>query len=87
MEQNLSQTEFLEAYKKVALAVATYLRQKPMTVAHTEKVFDGTSISNLLKDKHALDLVCYPLMIPSQSLCVKSFGKCKSNINNVSIHI
>ncbi|KAG0504941.1 hypothetical protein M758_N007000 [Ceratodon purpureus] len=55
-EQGLGQLEFADAYRKVALAVAMYMREKPMTVAHTEKVFDGTSISNLLKDKHALDL-------------------------------
>lgn len=28
-----------------------------MAVAHSEKVFDGSSITNLLKDKATLDLV------------------------------
>jgi hypothetical protein len=86
-EQNLGQFEFLDAYKKVALAVAKYMREKPMSVAHTEKVFDGTSISNLLKDKHALDLVCCFLVIPSRSLGMEFFGKCGSETSPVSWHV
>lgn len=56
-EQELSQVQFVDAYRKITLAVASYIRSNPMSVAHTEKVFNGTSISDLLKDKHALDLV------------------------------
>lgn len=59
-EQGLNQAQFVDAYKKVVLAVAAFMRNQPMVVAHSDKVFDGTSISNLLKDKHALDLVSIP---------------------------
>lgn len=55
-EHPLNQAQFVDAYKKVALAVASFMRNQPMMVAHSDKVFDGTSITNLLKDKHALDL-------------------------------
>lgn len=57
MEQDLDQTQFVDVYRKAVLAVVKYLKAKPLTVAHTEKVFDGSSISNLIKDKKALDLV------------------------------
>ena len=53
-QQDLDQTQFVDAYKKVVLEVAMSIRQKPLTVAHTDKVFDGSSISALLKDKQGL---------------------------------
>lgn len=56
MEQELDQTQFVDVYRKAALALVKYLKAKPVTVAHTEKVFDGSSISHLIKDKKALDL-------------------------------
>lgn len=55
-QQDLDQTQFVDAYKKVVLEVAMSIRQKPLTVAHTDKVFDGSSISALLKDKQALNV-------------------------------
>ena len=57
MEQELDQFQFVDVYRKVSLALAKHLHAQPMTVAYTEKVFDGSSISQLIKDKHALDLV------------------------------
>jgi len=57
-QQELNQAQFVDAYRKVTLAVATYMRGTPLMVAHSDKVFDGTSITSLLKDRHALDLVC-----------------------------
>lgn len=55
-QQLLDQEQFADAYKKVTLSVASYMKGTPMMVAHSNKTFDGTSISSLLKDKHALDL-------------------------------
>lgn len=55
-QQEVNQSQFVDVYRKVTLALARNLQEKPLTVAHTEKVFDGTSISQLIKDKHALDL-------------------------------
>jgi len=54
--QELDQFQFVDVYRKVSLALAKHLHVQPLTVAHTEKVFDGSSISQLIKDKHALDL-------------------------------
>lgn len=56
-QQELNQSQFVDAYRKVTLAVATYMRSSPMMVAHSDKVFAGQGITNLLKDQHALDLV------------------------------
>lgn len=75
-QQDLDQTQFVDAYKKVVLEVAMSIRQKPLTVAHADKVFDGSSISALLKDKQALNVVRFVetpiiytvLMIQSQSV-------------------
>jgi len=55
-QQELNQSQFVDAYRKVTLAVATYMRSSPMMVAHSDKVFAGQGITNLLKDQHALDL-------------------------------
>ena len=57
-EQEMNQIAFVEAFKKVVISVAQSMRQQPLTVAHTEKVFDGSSITSLLKDRQSLDLVC-----------------------------
>lgn len=57
MEQELDQSQFVDVYRKAALALVKFLKAKPVIVAHTEKVFDGSSISHLIKDKKALDLV------------------------------
>lgn len=55
-EQELNQSAFVEAFKKVVISVAQSMRHQPLTVAHTEKVFDGSSITSLLKDRQSLDL-------------------------------
>lgn len=57
VEQELDQVQFVDVYRKVVFALAKFLRDKPLTAAHTEKVFDGSSIRQLIKDKQALDLV------------------------------
>ncbi|MCO5606883.1 hypothetical protein L7F22_061074 [Adiantum nelumboides] len=51
---NLSQDEFLAAYRKSLLSLASLMKEKPVTVAHTEKCFDGTTISRFLKDESVL---------------------------------
>nr|XP_024376330.1 uncharacterized protein LOC112282653 isoform X2 [Physcomitrium patens] len=56
VKQDLDQFQFVDVYRKVALAVARQMQNKPLTVAHTEKIFDGKLIGTLLKDKAALDL-------------------------------
>jgi len=54
-DQSFNQTEFVDVYRKAVLALAQCLREKPLTVAYSEKIFDGSSITALLKDKPALD--------------------------------
>jgi len=62
-DQSFNQTEFVDVYRKAVLALAQCLREKPLTVAYSEKIFDGSSITALLKDKPALDAVSIqPLM-------------------------
>jgi hypothetical protein len=56
-DQSLNQYDFVEVYRKAVLALAECLKGSPLTVAHTEKTFDGSSITALLKDKPALDAV------------------------------
>lgn len=56
-DQSLNQYDFVEVYRKAILALAECLKGNPLTVAHTEKTFDGSSITVLLKDKPALDAV------------------------------
>ncbi len=56
-DQSFNQTEFVDVYRKAVLALAQCLREKPLTVAYSEKMFDGSSITALLKDKPALDAV------------------------------
>lgn len=56
VEQDLDQTQFVDVYRKVVLALVKFLKDKPVSVAHTENVFDGASIRQLIKDKQALDL-------------------------------
>jgi len=58
VERDLDQVQFVDVYRKVVLALVQFLREKPLSVVHTEKVFDGSSISQLIKDKQALNLVC-----------------------------
>jgi len=54
-DQSLNQYDFVEVYRKAILALAECLKGNPLTVAHTEKTFDGSSITVLLKDKPTLD--------------------------------
>ncbi len=56
-DQSFNQTEFVDVYRKTVLALAQCLREKPLTVAYSEKIFDGSSITALLKEKPALDAV------------------------------
>ncbi|KAI5084597.1 hypothetical protein GOP47_0000766 [Adiantum capillus-veneris] len=51
---NLGQEEFLAAYRQSLLSVASLMKEKPVTVAHTEKCFDGLSITTFLKDESVL---------------------------------
>jgi hypothetical protein len=54
-DQSLNQYDFVDVYRKAVLALAECLKGNPLTVAHTEKTFDGSSITALLKDKPTLD--------------------------------
>lgn len=56
-DQSLNQYDFVDVYRKAVLALAECLKGNPLTVAHTEKTFDGSSITALLKDKPTLDAV------------------------------
>eukprot|EP00250_Pteridium_aquilinum_P003232 c13548_g1_i1 orf=233-1315(-) len=52
--KDLSQEEFLAAYRRSLLSIASQMKEKPVTVAHTEKCFDGSSIATFLKDRSVL---------------------------------
>lgn len=85
MEQELDQTQFVDVYRKAALALVKYLKAKPVTVAHTEKVFDGSSISHLIKDKKALDLVSD--RSSSQSTRIMHFLSSYYSLNYLSVKL
>lgn len=53
----VTQETFLEEFKKVALSVVDYLKEKPVIVAHSENTFDGSGIKRLLSNKFELDKV------------------------------
>lgn len=54
-ERSVSQEEFVEAFRNVVLEVASRLEKSPVTMAHSEKTYDGKSIKNFLKKKDELD--------------------------------
>ncbi|XP_017971979.1 PREDICTED: uncharacterized protein LOC108660990 [Theobroma cacao] len=54
-EKPVSQETFLEEFKKVAERVAQNLKEQPVIVAHSENIFDGSSIKRLLSNKFELD--------------------------------
>lgn len=54
-ERNASQEEFVEVFRNVVLEVASQLEKSPVTVAHSEKIYDGKSIQNFVKNKIELD--------------------------------
>lgn len=57
MKKDLSQEEFLAAHRNCLIAIASQLKEKPVTVAHTEKCFDGSTISTFLKNRSTLQQV------------------------------
>ncbi|XP_043709125.1 uncharacterized protein LOC122658271 [Telopea speciosissima] len=52
---NVSQENFIEEFKKVALSLAQRLKEQPVIVAHSENNFEGSSIKRLLTNKFELD--------------------------------
>lgn len=55
LQKDMKQDQFLSVYRQVLFAIASDIKQKPVTVAHTEKCFDGQSISSFLQNKPILD--------------------------------
>ncbi|KAI5402342.1 uncharacterized protein LOC127087324 [Lathyrus oleraceus] len=49
------QETFMEEFKKVALNVVDYLKEKPVIVAHSENTFDGSGVKRLLSNKFQKD--------------------------------
>ncbi|XP_042516525.1 uncharacterized protein LOC122090857 [Macadamia integrifolia] len=54
-EGSVSQETFIEEFKKVAEILAQRLKEQPVIVAHTENIFNGSSIKRLLTNKFELD--------------------------------
>ncbi|KAH7280645.1 hypothetical protein KP509_36G007300 [Ceratopteris richardii] len=52
-----TQDEFMKALRQSLNAIASWMREKPVTVAHTEKCFDGSAIATLLKDEPVLQQI------------------------------
>lgn len=50
---------FMEEFKKVALNVVDYLKEKPVIVAHSENTFDGSGVKRLLSNKFQKDKVLF----------------------------
>ncbi|KAL2346068.1 hypothetical protein Fmac_000068 [Flemingia macrophylla] len=55
LDKPVTQEIFLEEFKKVALRVVDFLKEKPVIVAHSENTFDGRGIKRLLSNKFELD--------------------------------
>ncbi|XP_020219830.1 uncharacterized protein LOC109802840 isoform X2 [Cajanus cajan] len=55
LDKPVAQETFLEEFKKVALNVVEFLKEKPVIVAHSENTFDGRGIKRLLSNKFELD--------------------------------
>lgn len=54
-ERTVSQEEFVKAFRNVVLEVASRLEKSPVTVAHSEKTYDGKSIQKFVKKRDELD--------------------------------
>lgn len=50
-----NQAEFVDIFRKVVEKVAWQLNEKPVDVARTEKVYDGKSVTRLLRKKQDLE--------------------------------
>lgn len=59
LDKPASQEKFLEEFKRVALSVADFLKEKPVIVAHSENTFDGRGVKKLLSNKFELERVCF----------------------------
>ncbi|KAH1252049.1 hypothetical protein GmHk_04G009131 [Glycine max] len=55
LDKPAAQETFLEEFKKVALSVVDFLKEKPVIVAHIENTFDGRGVKRLLSNKFELD--------------------------------
>ncbi|KAL2654397.1 hypothetical protein AAZV13_04G006000 [Glycine max] len=55
LDKPAAQETFLEEFKKVALSVVDFLKEKPVIVAHSENTFDGRGVKRLLSNKFELD--------------------------------
>ncbi|XP_014500136.1 uncharacterized protein LOC106761135 isoform X2 [Vigna radiata var. radiata] len=55
LDKPASQEKFLEEFKRVALSVADFLKEKPVIVAHSENTFDGRGVKKLLSNKFELE--------------------------------
>ncbi|KAJ1411650.1 EF-Hand 1, calcium-binding site [Sesbania bispinosa] len=54
-DKAVTQETFLEEFKKVALSVVDFLKEKPVIVAHSENTFDGSGVKRLLSNKFELE--------------------------------
>lgn len=59
LDKPAAQETFLEEFKKVALSVVDFLKEKPVIVAHSENTFDGRGVKRLLSNKFELDRVYF----------------------------
>jgi len=59
LDKPAAQETFLEEFKKVALSVVDFLKEKPVIVAHIENTFDGRGVKRLLSNKFELDRVYF----------------------------
>ncbi|KAJ7518604.1 hypothetical protein O6H91_20G000400 [Diphasiastrum complanatum] len=50
----LDQTAFINVLKQILLTIASLLQEKPLNAAYNESNYDGSGITNLLRDKEAL---------------------------------
>ncbi|KAJ0966971.1 hypothetical protein J5N97_023888 [Dioscorea zingiberensis] len=53
----VSQEIFLEEFQKLIESITLQLQEKPVIVAHTENIFDGSGIKKLLSDKDELNKI------------------------------
>jgi len=54
-QRSVGREEFVEAFRNVVLEVASRLEKLPVTVAHSEKIYDGKSIQKFVRKKDELD--------------------------------
>ncbi|KHN33696.1 hypothetical protein glysoja_013702 [Glycine soja] len=67
LDKPAAQETFLEEFKKVALSVVDFLKEKPVIVAHSENTFDGRGVKRLLSNKFELDRVFNNIVDPALS--------------------